>query len=71
MGARTIRKGDDWTPHTGGNRPRTGDTALFVRIRCRSRAEVEERQEPRPASWWKRWSHDGGPGDIIEWKRAQ
>lgn len=63
-------KGDDWTQHDGGQRPRTGGRKILARIRCRERADVEAFQAPQLASWWKNWSHSGGPGDIIEWRYA-
>lgn len=63
-------KGDDWTPHSGGQRPRCGGRKILVRIRCRTREAVEQSQEPQLAGWWKRWTHDGGAGDIMEWKYA-
>lgn len=61
----------DWRTHPGNGRPRTGERKLYVRIRVLSRQHVETRQEPRPAKDWKRWTHDGGPGDIIEWRYAE
>jgi len=57
----------EWRPHEGGKCPFKKDRPVYVRIRCRSRADVE-RGEPRPAGSWERWSHDGGPGDIVEVK---
>jgi hypothetical protein len=69
MGARRMPKGDDWTQHTGGRRPQTGERKLLIRLRCQTR-EQAECLAPQTAGWWKRWSHDGGAGDIIEWKNA-
>lgn len=60
-----------WYRHASGPRPRTGERRLYVRIRVLSRSHVDQRQEPQPAHWWKRWTHDGGPGDIIEWRFAE
>jgi len=60
-----------WEAHDGKRRPRTGERKLYVRIRALSRSHVEQRQDPQPAHWWKRWSHDGGPGDIMEWRFAE
>lgn len=59
-----------WRTHDGKGRPRTGDSPLYVRIRVLSRMHVEAKQTPLPASAWRRWTHDGGPGDIIEWRYA-
>lgn len=62
-----MPKGDEWTPHEGGRRPRTGDRPVLVRLRCVDRQQAET-WEPRLSGWWPRWTHDGGGGDIIEWK---
>jgi hypothetical protein len=69
MGARAMPKGDDWTEHTGGPRPRTGEQKLLIRIRCQSREQAEN-HPAQTARWWPRWKHDGGCGDIVEWKKA-
>lgn len=67
MGEGAVPKGDDWTAHDGGNRPRTGDRLILVRLRRDTREEAAYR-EPQGARWWPRWKHDGGSGDIIEWR---
>lgn len=57
----------DWTQHDGRSRPKTKGRKIIVRIRCRTRTDVAE-QEPQEPGWWRRWTHDGGPGDIMEWR---
>lgn len=39
---------------------------ILVRIRALDRATVEEKGNWLPATAWKVWKHNGGPGDIME-----
>jgi hypothetical protein len=49
-------------------KPDTGGRLVLVRIRCRSWGDVYRQQEPKAVADWPRWSHDGGPGDIVEFE---
>lgn len=59
----------EWIEHRGLTCPVDGKTMVQVRIRCRTERDVEQ-QKPQPAEWWKRWTHNGGPGDIVAWRRS-
>ena len=60
----------EWHKHEGGRCPVDPETEIIARLRCLSRADVEGKPS-RPAGQWPRWSHDNGPGDIVEWRLAQ
>lgn len=57
----------DWRPWHSGPRPDTGGKKIKARLRCVSREDAEN-QTPQLPEYWKRWTHDFGPGDIIEIK---
>lgn len=68
----------DWQPHHGKGYPfellNPDGTAkeqptILARIRALDRATVEEKGNWLPATAWKTWKHNGGPGDIMEFQR--
>lgn len=60
----------DWIKWAGGPAPDTGGIKIRVRLRCQTREDVRD-QQPRDPTWWKRWMHNGGPGDIMEYQHAE
>lgn len=56
-----------WIKWTGGPAPDTAGRKIYVRLRSSTRDYVLRHQEPQIPSYWKRWTHDGGAGDIIEY----
>lgn len=59
---------DGWIEWPGRQRPPVGhDVAVYFQIRV----DVRERMGKQAVKAGKlRWSHDGGAGDIIAYKRA-
>lgn len=55
----------DWRPWTGG--PAPDCPKVKARLRCRTREDAEK-QTPQEPKYWPRWTHNGGPGDIVEIK---
>lgn len=39
---------------------------ILARIRAQDRSTVEEKANWLPATAWKTWKHNSGPGDIME-----
>ena len=67
----------DWIAHHGKGYPfelfnedgsAKDQPTVLARIRVRDRKDVEQKGHWMPATSWREWKHDGGPGDLMEYK---
>lgn len=58
---------DQWYAHHGEACPVNENVPVVISLRCWGRPH-DSSQGFRAGAY--RWAHDGGPGDIIEWRRA-
>lgn len=60
---------EDWIEHDGGPMPVDGDQVVSIEYRGAEAPELMGQRIPFARASRMDWSHDGGPDDIIAYRK--